>query len=233
MFFKQKWVYVALMMILYPIVAYPQASLDSLSSGETLFGVSLSRQDIGIIKPRSTTIIGGNLDYGIENNFKISFQAGVGLTDSVDVPPSPIGSIGILQIKPLGDTGLEYFAGGDFGAAFFRVVQESTNRVRERSRILRLSGATGILKRLETENGQGINPFFALSYTRFWETSEVNTDLVEEVEDLVVKKTSDYGDFAGEIGVETELSPTMTGLVSFKFSFERFDDAFRFGFNFR
>ncbi len=233
MSFKHKWVYIAFILVLLPVTAYSQASLYRLSTAETSFGIGIIRQGMGIITSRDTTIIGGNLDYRIENNLKLSFQAGVGLTDAVDVPPSPIGGIGIVHIEPLGETGLEYFGGGDFGAAFFRAVRESTNQVLERSRLLRLSGTIGILKRLETENELEINPFFALSYSRFWETSEVNAEFAEELEGLVFKKSADYGDLAGEVGVEIELSSMTTGLVAFKFSFERSDAAFRIGLNFR
>ena len=228
----KQWACVALMFILCPITAYSQASLYRLSTTETSFGLNLSKQDLGIITPRDTTMIGANLDYGIEDNLKISFQVGVGLTDAVAVPPAPIGEIGIVQIKPLGDSGLDYFLGGGFGAVFFRSVQESTNQILERSRILRLSGTTGILKRLETEDWQVINPFFALSYTKFWETSETGAEFTEELKDLVFKQTAGYGNFAGEIGVEIELSPKVIALGGFKFSFERSDVAFRVGLNF-
>ena len=158
-------------------------------------------------------MLGANLDYGIEDDLKISFQVGVGLTDATAVPPAPNAGISIVRIKPLGDTGLQYFGRGDFNAVFFRSVQESTNRILERSRILRLSGAAGVLKRLETESGQVMHPFFVLSYIRSWETSEANAEFAEEVEgleDLVFKKSVRRGDLTGEIGIEIELSPTVT-----------------------
>ena len=121
-----------------------------------------------ITKPRDTTTIGANLDYGIENDLKLSFQVSVGLrTDATAVTPekpAPTGGISIVQVKPLGDTGLKYFWRGDFGAVFFRSVQESTNQVLERSRILRLSGAAGVLKRLETESGQVCTRFRLILY---------------------------------------------------------------------
>ena len=65
------------------------------------------------------------------------------------------------------------------------------NQVLERSRILKLSGAAGILKRIETADGQVITPFFALSYTRFWEAAEINAELTEELEGLVFKANRD------------------------------------------
>ena len=85
---------------------------------------------------------------------------------------------------------------------------------------------------METESGQVINPFFALSYTKFWENLETNIESDEVFEDLVFKQTKDSSNFAGEIGVEIELSPTMTALGGFKFSFESSDVAFRVGLNF-
>ena len=233
MLLKQKWVYVMLIFVLSPVSLFAQTSLQRLSTSKALFGISLARQDLGIITPRNFTTISGNLDYGIDYNLRTSFQVGVGLAEAANVPPSPIAKIGLLYIEPLANTGLEYFAGGDFNASFFRVVSETTNLVQERSRILSLSGTIGILKRLETEEGLEMNPFFSLSYGRFWETSEVNAESIGDIEDLILKKSSDYGNFAGEIGLEAELTPTTKAFAAFKFSFERFDFAFRFGFNFR
>jgi hypothetical protein len=220
------------MFIFYPVTAYSQASLYPLSTADTSIGLALSKQDIGITKPKDTTTIGANLDYGIQDDLKVSFQVSIGLTDPTNVPPAPIGQIGIVQVKPLGDTGLQYFWSADLDAAFFRIVQEPTNQVLERSRLIGLSGAVGVLKRLETESGQVINPFFALSYTKFWENLETNVEFDEALEDLVFKQTKDSGDFGGEIGVEIELSPTMTALGGFRFSFENSDVAFRVGLNF-
>ena len=229
---SKQWACVALMFVFYPIAAYSQTSLYRLSTADTSLGLTLNKQDIGITKPRDTTTLGANLDYGIEDDLKISFQVGVGLTDATDVPPAPNGVVGIVRLKPLADTGLEYFWRGDFGAIFFRSVQEPTNRVLERSRILRLSGAAGVLKRLETESGQVMRPFFALSYIRSWETSEADAEFAEELENLVFKQSARRGDLAGEIGIEIELSPTVTALGGLQFSFERSDIAFRVGLNF-
>ena len=229
----KKWAYVVLIFVLCPVTAYAQASLYRLSTEDTSLGLALSQQDIGIIiKPKDTTTISANLDYGIEDDLKISFQVGIGLTDETAVPPAPTGVVSIVRLKPLGDTGLEYFWRGDFGAVFFRSVQGSTDQVLERSRILRLSGAAGVLKRLETKSGQVMHPFFALSYIRSWETLEANAELAEESADLILKKSLGHGDLAGEIGIEIELSPTVTALGGLQFSFERTDVAFRVGLNF-
>ena len=228
----KKWTYVALIFMLYPITAYSQTSLYQLPTADTSLGLALSQQDIGITKPKDTTTVSANLDYGIEDDLKISFQVGIGLTDETDVPPAPTGVVSVVRLKPLGDTGLDYFWRGDFGSIFFRSVQASTDRVLERSRILRLSGAAGVLKRLETASGQVMHPFFALSYIRSWETSETNAEFTEELEDLVFKKSIGHGDLAGEIGIEIELSPTITALGGLQFSFERSDIAFRIGLNF-
>ena len=223
----KKWMYVALIFMLCPVIAYAQTSLYRLPTADTSLGLALSRQDIGITKPIVTTTVGANLDYGIEDDLKISFQAGVGLSDAPAMPPAPTGVIDIVRIKPLGDTGLDYFWRGDFGAVFFRTVQESTNQILERSRILRLSGAAGVLKRLETESGQVMLPFFALSYIRSWETLETNPE-----ENWTYTRSARRGDLAGEIGIEIEWSPTITVLGGLQFSFERSDIAFRVGLNF-
>ena len=233
MILKQIWVYLIFLLVFYPFTAYTQTTLNRLDSTDNSFGFSLSKQDIGTLTIRDTTVFSGNLDYGIQHGMFFSFKAGVGLTDDTRVTPSPIGGIGIVKVDELGDTDLEYYWEGNFGATFFREVQASTNRVLERSRILQLSGGIGILKRLETEDGQEITPFFGLSYSRYWESSEVNADLVEIVEEVIFKESVEYDDFEGKVGVEIELTPMVTGLASFRFSFEKFGAAFRIGLNFR
>lgn len=234
MLLKQKWVFVVLILVLSPVSLFAQTSLQRLSTSKSTFGISVLRADIGNITPRNITTLSGNLDYGINYNLKTSFQFGVGMAEAASVPPSPIAKIGLVYISQLEQTGLEYFAGGNLGAAFLRVVSETTDELLERSRILNLSGTIGLIKRTETEEGLEINPFFSLSYGRFWETSETNAEVnfIGNSEDLVLRKSSDYGNFAGEIGVEVELSPTIMGITAFKFSFERFDFAFRLGLNF-
>ena len=223
---------VALIFMLFPMIAYSQTSLYRLPTANTSLGLALSQENIGIINPKETTTVRANLDYGIEDDLKVSFQFGVRLTDAPDVPPAPNGVVSIMRLKPLENTGLDYFWGGDFGAVFFRSVQASTNRILERSRILRLSGVAGVLKRLETQSGQVMHPFFALSYIRSWETSDADAAFAEELDNLVFRKSARRGDLAGEIGIEIELSPTVTALGGLQFSFERSDIAFRIGLNF-
>ena len=108
--------------MLCPITAYAQTSLYRLPTSDTSLGLALSRQDIGITKPIVTTAVGANLDYGIEDDLKISFQVGVGLSDAPAMPPALTGVVSIVRLKPLGDTGLDYFWRGDFGGVFFRSV---------------------------------------------------------------------------------------------------------------
>ena len=230
---KQKWIYFMLIFALSPVSLFAQSSLQRLSTSKTTFGISLFREDIGIKTPRNITTISGNLDYGIDYNLKTSFQFGVGMAEASNVPPSPNVNIGMVYIKSLATTGLEYFAGGDFGADFIRVVSETTDKVLERSRVLSISGTIGLIKRTETQEGLEINPFFSLNYGRFWEALETNAGFTENAGGLVLKESSDIGNFAGEIGVEVELSPTIMALAAFKFSFERFDFAYRLGLNFR
>ena len=233
MLLKQKLIYLTLIFALSPVSIFAQSSLQRLSTSKTTFGISLLREDIGIRTPRNITTISGNLDYGIDYNLKTSLQFGVGMAEASNVPPSPNVNIGMVYIEPLGTTGLEYFAAGDFGASFLRVVSETTDNVLERSRVLNLSGTIGLIKRTETQEGLEINPFFSLSYGRFWEALETNAGFTGDAEGLVLKESLDIGNFAGEIGVEVELSPTIMALTAFKFSFERFDFAFRLGLNFK
>jgi len=224
MLLKQKWACIVFILALCPVTAYSQGGFYELPTGETGFGLGFSTQEEG-------RTIEASLDYAIDKHSKFSFYAGIGFIDNGeltafggDIPPSPGGGINLLHVKPLGDTGIEYFFRGDFGAAFAWVVEEATNETLARSRALGLSGSTGILKRLGTESEWVINPFFAVSYTNFWTTIETPPWDFEETESA--------SNFSGEVGVEIEMSPTVSAIGVFAFSFESSDTAFRIGLNF-
>lgn len=219
-----KRVYIAFMFVLLPVPAYSQVALYELHTGETGFGFGLSTQEEG-------TTLGARVDYGIDERSKISFHGGIGFIDDDelnsfggDIPPSPAGSIGIVHVKPLGQSGLEYFFQGGFGAGFASVVEDGTNDRLVSSRAFSLAGGGGILKRLETESERVIIPFFAVTYTNVWTTLESKRLAFEEIES--------EGSFGGTAGLEIEISPTVSLLGTFAFSFESSDTAFSIGLTF-
>ncbi len=223
MSFKHKWIFTVFLLVLYPVTTYSQVSFKKLPIGGTSYGFEFSPQT-------NVTAIGARVDYGINNDSKISFGAGIGFTDDDlgsyggDIPPSPAVGVSILHIQPLGQSELEYFMQGGFAAGFARVVDDATNETLARSRAYTLSGGGGILKRLKTQSEWVIIPYFALSYTNIWATVESALYDFEE--------TDSDGSFGGTIGVEIEMSPKMSLIGSFAFSFQSSDTIFGIGLNF-
>ena len=221
---KQKWVYIALMLILFPVAAYSQMSFKKLPIGKTGYGFVFSPQT-------DVTTIGARIDYGINNDSKISLGGGIGFTNDEelesyggDIPPSPAVGLSVLHIQSLGQSGLEYFMQGGFAGAFARVVDDSTNKTLVRTRTFALSGAGGILKRLKTQSDLVIIPYFGLSYTNAWATVE---SLLYDFEE-----TDSDGSFGGAVGLEIEMSPKMSVIGSFAFSFQSSNTVFSIGLNF-
>ncbi len=221
----QKRLYVLLMFILFPVTPYAQIPLYELPVEKAGFGLEFSAlQDVNVI--------GTRVDYAIDKYSKLAFNAGIGFNndkndlESFDehTPPSPSGGIGIVYIKPLGKSGLKYLLHSGFGAEFAWAVDDETNETLSHSRAFRLSGTSGILKRLETESDWVISPFFAMSYTNVWTTIESTLQDFDETE-------SD-GNFGGTIGLEIEMSRTVSAMASFAFSFQSTETVFNIGLNF-
>ena len=218
MSFKHKWVYIAFILVLLPVTVYSQSTFYELPIEQTAYGFGLSIQ-------QDATAISTGLDYALNKHSKISFTGGIGFLDDnnlesfgLSFTPSPLLGIGISRIKPLGLSGLEYFSGGGFSIGFFSIVDDTTNETLVRSRFFSFSGGGGILTRIVMESEWVMIPYFTLSYTRLWTTTEEETD-------------SD-GYFDGAIGLEVEISPTVSVKGSFNFSFQDSDTAFGIGINF-
>lgn len=216
--FKQKLAYLALGFTLLPLVANAQGGLYKLPAGELGFGFAVATfQD-------ATTISGG-LDFGINKETKGSLQAGVSFVDDDElkafggeIPPSPAFGIGLLTTKPLGKSGLGYISQGSFAAQFSRVVDDITNETAVSLRTLILSGGLGFFKRVETESGLTVSPFFALFVNTQWATLDID--------ELGIDETESDTTFSAQMGLELEMSPTFSVLGGVGFSFEESDLAF-------
>ncbi len=211
-------------MVLYPVTTYSQVSFKKLPIGGTSYGFEFSPQT-------DVTTIGARVDYGINRDAKIYLGAAIGFIDDDElgsyggeIPPSPGVGLGVLHIQPLGQSGVEYFLYGEFGAAFAWIVDSATDETYGNSRTFGLSGGGGILKRLKTQSDLVIIPYFGLSYRNIWLTVE-NT--------LWDYKESDSDrSFGGIVGLEIEMSPTISVIGAFGFSFDSSDTVFSIGLNF-
>ena len=203
--------------------SYSQTSLYKLPTGKSAIG-------IGLATAENTRVISGTLDYGIDSNLKISFSAGVGFIDdyedddALEVPSSPIGAIAITRIDSLAKTGLDYFLIGSFSAAFSQVIDTSTDETFIRTRTLGLIGGGGIFKRLETESGWTLKPFFGVYSSNLWTLISNERDGSEETE------SSNH--LSGEVGMEIEMSRTTSIIGSFGFSFDDSDTTLGIAVNF-
>ena len=77
MSFKHKWIFTVFLLVLYPVTTYSQVSFKKLPIGGTSYGFEFSPQT-------NVTAIGARVDYGINNDSKISFGAGIGFFDNDD-----------------------------------------------------------------------------------------------------------------------------------------------------
>ena len=219
---KKVHLYIIVFFAVLPMTAYSQTSLYKLPKGRTGLGLGFSTTE-------NINTIAGSLDYGIDRDLRVSFTAGVGLIDddaynrSLEIPPAPAGGLSVVRINELGQTGLDYFLNGSFGAVFSRTVDAATNETFLKTRTLGLTGGGGVLKRLGTKSGWGLTPFFGVYYSNAWVVTERQRTGLEEA-------TSD-GNVLGEAGMEIVVSRTTSIIGSVLFSFESSDTSFSIGIN--
>ncbi len=219
---KKVHLYIIFFFAVLPMTAYSQMSLYKLSKGRTGLG-------LGFNTAENINTINGSLDYGIDRDLRVSFSAGVGLiaddayNRALEIPPAPAGGLSIVRINELGQTGLDYFLNGSFGAMFSRDVIAATNETFAKTRVLELTGGGGVLKRLGTKSGWGLTPFFGVYYSNAWVVTERQWTGLEEA-------TSD-GSVLGEAGMEIVVSRSTSIIGSVLFSFESSDATFSIGIN--
>ena len=203
--------------------SYSQTSLYKLRSGKSALG-------IGFGTTEDTRAISGTLDYGIDSNQKISFSAGVGFIDEyedddvLEAPPAPIGAISITRVDSLAETGLDYFLVGMFSTAFSQVIHTSIDETFIRTRTLGLTGGGGIFKRLDTESGWILKPYFGVYSSNLW--TLINYEQTGDEE------TENSNSLLGEVGMEIEMSRTTSIIGSFGFSFDNSDTSLGIAINF-
>ena len=143
-----RWVYVVIMLALFPITTAAQTSLYGLPSGKIGGGFGIWK-----IQEQDSEILVGNLGFGFdEGNSKISLLAGRLLDDSY--PTIYVGGIEGVHRYPIGLTDFDFFTVGEFLPLFVEDAVVFPTLV---------TGSLGLSKHIEIENG-GLKPFVALSY---------------------------------------------------------------------
>ena len=125
-------------------------------------------------------------------------------------------------MNPLQQTGFDTFLTIEGGASFAKEVVGSETR--ESARALGLTGMGGLLKRIVTESGMRLTPYFGISYTHIWTTITDKQRNFDESED--------EGSTGAQIGMELHLSSTVIAHGAFSFSFDHSDTTFGIGLTF-
>lgn len=210
--------------LMFPIAAHSQLSFQKLGKDESAYGFGLQFLE-------DSRILSGVLEFGIDSGAKVYGVGGIGFVDDdsvnfrpgVEIPPSPSIGLGILYMNPLQQTGFDSFLTIESSASFAKEVVGSESR--ESARALGLTGMGGLLKRIVTESGMKLTPYFGISYTHIWTTV---TDKRREFDE-----SEDEGNTGAQIGMELHLSPTVIAHGAFSFSFDHSDTTFGIGLTFR
>ena len=208
----------------FPATAHSQLSFLKLGKDKSAYGFGLQFME-------DSRILSGVLEFGIDSGAKVYGVGGIGFVDDgsvdirpgVELPPSPSIGLGILYMNPLQQTGFDTFLTIEGSASFAKeVVGKET---RESARTLGIAGMGGLLKRIETESGMKLTPYFGISYTHIWTTI---TDKQRDFEE-----SENEGSTGAQIGMELHLSPTVIAHGAFSFSFDHSDTTFGIGLTFR
>ena len=254
---NKRWTCVVFLSLLLPVIAYAQTGLYELPQGRMAVGLGFTGVDFS--RGQDAIGIAGSLGYGINNRTRIALVTNVGIIDEeryfgseLDIPLPVAISVGPVHVGSLGQTGLDYFLTGAFYRGFSsgisRRLDDPTNERLLSVRTNGLAGGGGISKRSETNFGWLLNPlsrvvsilpthlatnsgwvlnsFCGVSYSRSW-TRIWTKGAREETE-----RNRIYSGFGGTVGLEIELSPTISVIGAFRVSFKNFDESFSIGLNF-
>lgn len=254
---NKRWTCVVFLSLLLPVTAYAQTGLYKLPQGRMAVGLGFTGVDLS--RSQDAIGIGGSLSYGISSRTRIALVANMGIIDEdwyygseFDVPPPVAIGVRPVHVGSLGQTGLDYFLTGAFYRGFSsgisRRLDDPTNERLLSVRTNGLTGGGGISKRSEINFGRVLNPlsravsilpthlatnfgwvlnsFCGVSYSRSW-TRIWTKGAREETE-----RNRIYSGFGGTVGLEIELSPTISVIGAFGVSFEDFDGGVSLELNF-
>ena len=224
---NKRWVCIVFLFVLCPVTAYSQTDLYGLSRGEMAVGLSFGRS-------QNSSGMGGSVGYAISDRTKVTLTAGVSFANeelydssSVHLPPALGSGVALIHIRPLGQTGLDYFLSGGVHTTFSRTLDASTNKLLASARSVGLSGGGGLLKRLETNFGWSLNPFCGIVF------SEAGANLDTKDGSVEVRGDPTFFTFAGGVGLEIEIAPMISIVGGFHISLKDFHRDFSIGLKFQ
>lgn len=166
------------------------------------------------VPPVTFRDLGVRLDYGYSPDIKIYFTPGLSFTKRGS--GAPTAALGIIHTGGVAGTSvIDYYLG-----SVFDVVYKQESYIR-----FALNGYTGLLARLETESALTFIPYFGVEYGHhYFRLSRLLTSsyLFEDTNFAI----------NGVAGMEVEMSPNLSIMVSWSFSFEVPDSAFMLQVNF-
>lgn len=222
------------------------ATFYELKKSQTGFGIGFSQASvetrylglgkvlgIGTLTSRTVTKrnLGVHFDYGYGTDNRTYFRPGISFTETgaSAIPPAPTAEVGILFIKSVSSTSVvSYYLGSSFG------VEYQQNRDAH-ALGFSLFGYSGLLARLQTESNLTFIPYFGVAfgqqYLRYSAFSEIVLDGIKDNVRAGIGEEYNFA-FNGNAGMEMEISPSLSVLVSWSFSFEVPDSTFMLQVNF-
>ena len=88
---------------------------------------------------------------------------------------------------------------------------------------MNLAGGVGLSHTLQTEGDLVLKPFFGTYYSNVWKN-------ISSQREIFIDTT--FGRFTGEAGVEADLTPSISAIAVWAFSFESSAANFQIGLNF-
>ncbi len=221
----------AFLLILLPMTAESQMSLYPLPQRRAAFGVAFDYQRndnlfkniCGDLEFNIRTFQ-TNIDYGFNQDIKISMIPGIRFTDVnlADVPLSPTAEIRLTNMGPLGTTTLDYFLIGSIGADYAQLHGACVDVLHLID--IELVGGIGLSHTLRTQSELVIIPFFGAFYSNIWRN-------ISTQRQILIDSTS--GLFTGQAGAEIELTKSISIIGTWNFSFENPENSyFQIGLNF-
>ena len=221
--------FLAFLFISFPMTTFAQMSLYDLPRFKSAVGIAFEQYQhnrlfsniCGDLRFNVRTFR-ASLDYGYSDDIKVSLIPGVSFTDVnvVDVPPSPSCEIRLANIGRLGTTNLDYYVVGSFGGNYFQMHSECDilHLVN-----MNLTGGVGLSHTLVTDGELVLRPFFGTYYSNVWKNISTQRQIFVD---------TTRGRFTGEAGIEADLTPSISAIAVWAFSFESSAAHFQIGLNF-
>ncbi len=216
---KMNWVFVSL--FIFPLTAYSQVSLRTLSPKKTAFGISVNWYEY-------LTSVSGSLQYGLKEDREVMIGFSFGFIDKdeffvgdrgpseLKMPSSAEVGFGILNFESVGQSRFRLFSLINFSTGVISILTEFSQ---EHARNIVVAASVGITPNPETQSELMIRPFFGLTYG------------INYV--FLTGNRHNRNDFSlGQCGLEIDISPKVSALGTFALPFNNSGIIVGIGLNF-